>query len=426
MAVSSRQRSLWRFSRHETLFALIVAAVTVWIATIVLVFGTQPLLGGDFVAFYTSGRFALRGDWAAQYDWPRLYALQSSLAPESSGYYYPQVYQPLAPALYAPFALVPFHAAFVAWLVFSTLVYSSLIALAANAWQRIPRTHTILAALVFPPFVAHQVLGQSTIWPMIGFVGGWWALTRGRPLTAGLILSLVAIKPHLGIALAIVLIANRSWRVIAGIALGCAAQAVSSLVVCGTAVVRTYLQTTLFVVRNPQLFEATDPRHLHALRTSLEQILPAGLAEIGWLLAVVLIAWMTIKAWQRTDDWTLRFATLLLATLLISPHVQTYDAILLAPATLWLTKWASENRRLSVIVGLAVLSIIFLTPTTRVAGVPLTIPLMLWILWESCRGQGMRSRGFGTPATASVTSHPVRRMPATDSRGLSNAGTNDE
>ena len=73
---------------------------------------------------------------------------------------------------------------------------------------------------------------------------------------------------------------------------------------------------------------------------------------------------------------------LLVATLLISPHLQTYDAILLAPAVLWLTQWAVQNHRPHVVVALAVLSVIFLTPATRIAGVPLTIPVMAWLLWE--------------------------------------------
>jgi hypothetical protein len=354
-------------------------------ATVTVVFMTQPVLGGDFMAFYTSGRLALRGDWTGQYDWPAFHGLQMSLVPDSSPYHYPQSYPPLVPALYAPFAMLSFRAAFVAWLVLSTLRYASLAAVAARGSKQIRPAHVVLAALVFPPFVAHQVLGQSTVWPLIGFVGGWWAMTAGRPLTAGAALSLIAIKPHLGIALAVVVLAMRLWRVVAGIALGCAVHAVLSVAVCGTSAVAAYIRTTITVLRNPGIIEAIDPRHLHALRTSLEHILPEGLAGAGWVVASSFFAWITLLVWRRTDDWALRFATLLLATLLISPHVQTYDAILLAPAVLWLADRALLGHRPHLIVELAVLSVIFLMPAAKVAGIPLTIPLMTWILWE-CRG----------------------------------------
>lgn len=391
MAASNRRRSVWRFSRRETLFALIVAVVAVWVATVVLVFGTQPLLGGDFIAFYTSGRLVLRGDWTGQYDWSAFHALQVSLVPDSSDYFYPQSYPPLVPALYAPFALLPFVRAVTAWLVFSSVLYSCAIAVAAIAWRQVPRMQIVLAGLLFPPFVAHQVLGQSSVWPMIGFVGGWWALLLGRPMLGGIVLSLVAIKPHLGIALAIVLIAMRQWRVVAGVTLGCTAQAVVSIVVCGATAVTAYVRTTIAVIRNPLLIEASDPRHLHALRTSLDRILPQQVALIGWLVASAVIAWVTVKVWQRSGDWALRFAALLLATMLISPHVQTYDAILLAPAVLWIAQWALANERKHMLLELAVLSVIFLMPRARIGSVPLTIPLMFWVLWEISRS-GARGR----------------------------------
>jgi hypothetical protein len=383
---------VWRFSRHETLFALIVAAVAVWIATVVVVLMTQPLLGGDFMQFYTFGKLAIRGEWARQYDWPSFHALQVSLVPESTEYDYPPSYPPLVPALYVPFAALPFGLAFVVWLVSSSVLYMCLVAVAARTWREIPRLHVMLGSLVFPPFVAHQVLGQSTIWPLLGFVGGWWALTYRRRLLGGIILSLVAIKPHLGIALAIVLLATRSWRVIAGIALGGGVQALLTLVICGADAIVAYVRTTLMVLRNPMLIDPTDPRHTHALRTSLERIAPHDLATAVWLAASTLIAWMTIRVWRRNQEWTVRMPTVLFATLLISPHVQTYDAIILAPAVVWLTPWALAVHRSSVVVGLVVLSIVFLMTSARMAGIPLTIPLMTWVLWE-CRRLGPGSVG---------------------------------
>jgi hypothetical protein len=381
----ARRRSFWRFTSHEIFFALIVAVITVWMTTFVVVLMRQPILGGDFMVFYTLGTLAERGDWAAQYDWREFHALQVTLFPPSADYSYPPTYPPLVPALYMGFARLPFESAFAAWLVFSTALYSGLAWLAASAWRHIPRAQIVLASLVFPPLVAHQVLGQSTVWPLTAFVVGWWTLTRGRPLLGGLALSLVAIKPHLGMALAVVLLATRSWRVIAGIGAGCAAQALLTVVVCGTGAVAAYVRTTLVVLRNPMLLDPSDPRHTHALRTSLERVVPVAAATSVWILVSGLVAVLTVLVWRRSQEWTLRFASLLLATLLISPHVQTYDAILLAPAALWLTGWAFQHHRTSVIVGLAALSIIFLTPFTRIAGVPLTIPLMIWLLWETSR-----------------------------------------
>jgi len=386
MAPSNRQRTMWRFSPHEIRFALIVAVVVVWIGTVAVVLMRQPIPGGDFMVFYSFGELGLRGEWARQYDWASFHALQVSLVPQSTEYTYPPTYPPLVPALYVPFAMLPFAAAVAAWLVSSTGLYICLVAIASQAWREASRLHLILASLVFPPFVAHQALGQSTIWPLIGFVGGWWALSRGRPLLAGIVFSLVAIKPHLGIALAIVVLATRSWRVIAGIGLGGGAQALLTLTICGPEAIAAYVRTTVLVLRNPMLIDPTDPRHTHALRTSIEPLVGSTPATIVWLAVSALAAWLTITVWQKSGEWTLCLAALLLATLLISPHVQTYDAVLLAPATLWIAHWALANDRKHMLLELAVLSVIFLIPWARIGSVPLTIPLMFWLLWEVSRG----------------------------------------
>jgi hypothetical protein len=239
--------------------------------------------------------------------------------------------------------------------------------------------------LLFPPFIAHQALGHSTLWPLIGFVGGWWALTYTRPAIAGVIFSLVAIKPHLGMALAIALLATRQWRTVGGIAIGLTLQACATVAICGTAAVAAYLNTTLRVLSDTGIINPTDSRFSHGLRTSLEAVLPHTLASAGWIMASATFGWLLVRAWRRSEDWTLRISTLLVATLLISPHVQAYDAILLAPAALWLSSWAVSNRQPAVLVVVVLLSAAFVVPVARLWGFPFTVPLMAWLLWQCQR-----------------------------------------
>jgi hypothetical protein len=364
-----------------------------------LVPARQPVLGGDFMVFYTFGTAARLGDWTIQYDWPAFHALQVSLIPQSDSHTYPPSYPPLVPALYGPFSLLPFPVAYAAWVVFSAGAYGSLMAIAARGCVLASQRHVLLACLLFPPFVAHEVVGQSTIWPLAGFVCGWWALTQSKPLAGGLMLSAVAIKPHLGMALAIVLLAMRLWRTVAGVLLGLTLQIGVTLAICGTDAVAAYLTTTLRVLRDISLIEPKDARFTHALRMSLESLLPHGVATAGWFIASGLFGWMVVRVWRHGEEWTLRMAALLLATLLISPHVQAYDAILLAPAALWLICWAVSARQPAVTVGVVVLSIAFVVPSARLWGIPLTLPLMAWLLWR-CQREVERSP---RPADSTVT-----------------------
>ena len=372
---------MWRFSDGEITVVLACALVAVWTTVIVLVPFRQPVLGGDFVQFYAFGAAARLGDWAIQYDWPAFHALQISLVPTSDSHFYPPAYPPLVPALYAPLSLLPFPVAYAVWVGFSTILYACLTALAVNAFPGAVRRHVLMGCFLFPPFLGHQALGQSTGWALTGVVGGWWALTQSKPFVAGLILSVVAIKPHLGMALAIVLLTMRLWRVVGGILLGLTFQAGVTVAVCGPEAVVVYVATTLRVLRDTTLIEPQDERFTHALRMTLESLLPHGVATVGWLAATALFGWLTVRVWRQREDWALRMAALLFATLLISPHIQAYDAILLAPATLWLGFWAASNRQPAVIAGLAVLAAAFVVPSARFVGIPMTIPLMGWLLW---------------------------------------------
>ena len=376
---------MWRFSPREITVALAFALVAVWSTLLVVVSFRQPVLGGDFMVFYTFGTAARLGEWALQYDWPAFHSLQISLIPTSDSIFYPPTYPPLVPVLFAPLSLLSFPAAYVAWTAVSTGLYCGAMTIAARGAPPMSRSHVLLGAMLFPPFIAHQALGQSTVWPLIGFVGGSWALLRCRPIVAGLILSVVAIKPHLGMAMAVVLLATRLWRVVGGILLGLALQAGVTVVVCGTTAVEAYLRITLRVLRDTTLINPVDDRHSHGLRIILESLVPHGIATLGWVLSSALFSWMLVRVWRDSGDWTLRMSALLLATLLISPHVQTYDAILLAPAALWLCRWAVSTWQPSVLVAVLVLSVAFVVPSARLWSIPLTLPLMAWLLWRCQR-----------------------------------------
>ena len=379
------RRSIWRLSSQETTVALAFAVAVTWISLVVLIPLRQPVLGGDFIEFYTLATAAREGNWSIAYDWPALHELQVSLVPGSDAYFYPPSYPPLVPVLYLPLTLLQFPLAYLIWVLLSTLLYCGLLVAVTGERHSVTPSQTLLAGLLFPPFIAHQALGQTTVWPLLGFVGGWYALSRSRPVVAGLILSIVAVKPHLGMALAVVLLSVRLWSVVVGITLGLTLQALATLWICGLETVSAYVITTLSVLGDSRLISPADGRFTHGLRTSLESVLPHYTATLAWLASSALFGWLLVKTWRRTEDWTLRFSTLLLATLLISPHVQAYDAILLAPVVFWLSAWAIPARHSAIVPVLLVLSAAFVVPFTRFWGIPLTIPLMAWLLWECQR-----------------------------------------
>src|SRR5207302_10697842 len=117
-----------------------------------------------------------------------------------------------------------------------------LLAFAAGAWLVLlrlgwppARRRIAVAATVLSPIAFLNVFqGQVSALVFLGFAGAWYLAGRGRPVWAGLLLTLVWIKPNLGLALPLVLVllepASR-WRLVLGfgggslIALGVAALA---------------------------------------------------------------------------------------------------------------------------------------------------------------------------------------------------------
>jgi hypothetical protein len=383
---------MWRFSTGETTLALVIAVVSLWSAFFVAARTYEPVLGGDFMVFYPFGTAARLGKWSLQYDWTAFHQLQVALIPSSESFWYPPAYPPIVAAIFAPFAYLPFEMGYAMWVTATMCTYAALMNVVAANANSLRRAHIILASLLFPPFVLHELQGQTTIVPLIGFIGGWWGLKQSRPLLAGCLLSLVAVKPHLGMALAAVLPLMGLWRTIGGIVLGGAAQAFLTFAICGPGATTAYITTTLRVLRDPSLIEP-DPASGHALRMSLDAMAPGHVASIGWLLASAAVIWLTVRTWRVHHDWRLRISTLLLSTLLVSPHVQAYDAILLAPATFWLGEWALASRQRPTLLGLVALSALFVAPWARIWTIPLTLPVLVWLLWR-CQRQPLLQSQF--------------------------------
>jgi hypothetical protein len=369
---------------HEAVIGLTVAAASVWIVLVTTFLPRQPIPGGDFMQFYTMGATVLAGDWALQYDWPALHELQIRLVPGSEDYTYGPAYPPLVAAFYAPFSTLPFRAAYAAWAIAASAAYALMIWLAARACEYLPRRAALPAALLFPPFIALILTGQTTLLPLAGFVLGWFALERDRPALAGAALALVALKPNFGIALAFVLVLSASWRVVLGVAAGSVGLAATTWLLGGGDAIAAWWTTTMRLAADPAVVEPVDARHTHALRMTLEAVVSPHTALVIWLVVGAGAIALAVRSWRSAGSPALRVAALLFATVIVSPHVLAYDAVLLAPACVWLADRGLRLGRPGIVWGVLLLAVLFVVPYGRVLGVPLTVPLGLWLI-SRCR-----------------------------------------
>jgi len=213
--------------------------------------------------------------------------------------------------------------------------------------------------------------------------GGGLALLRSRPLGAGVLLGLLAYKPHLGILLPAALLAGGHRRAFAAATATVLALAAGSWLAFGADVWRAFFASTDFTTsvvleaggtawhKQQSLFA-----WVRTLGGSVGLAYAAQLALAAGCLAAV--AWL----WRSRAAFALQAAGLAAAALLATPYAYDYDLLLLAPGIAFLGVHVrgagfQHGER-------AVFAFVFLAPLfARVvaARVPVPLGLLALLLW---------------------------------------------
>jgi hypothetical protein len=186
-------------------------------------------LGTDFLAFWSAARLAIAGHAAGAWTLAHVYAVERAAVatdPGPSSFLYPPPFLLVC----WPFGLLPYFAAWVAW-----------VAATGAAWLAVARLWLggapgwLATALAFPAIAIEVANGQNGFLTAALLGGGLWLIDR-RPWLAGLLLGALVVKPQLALALPVLVLAGGRWRVgIAGVA-SAAALSLASLAAFGPGV----------------------------------------------------------------------------------------------------------------------------------------------------------------------------------------------
>jgi hypothetical protein len=136
------------------------------------------------------------------------------------------------------------------------------------------------------------------------------------------------------VAAAIVFVGVGAWRVVAGAAISSALQMLIGALYYGFAPVQRWIVTLANVRSNLTLLEPR-PYQTHSLRTFWSMLVPwTSVAEFLYVTTAIVILGLATLLWRRSAPLSLRFSALLLATVLIAPHLTVYDLVILAPVFL--------------------------------------------------------------------------------------------
>jgi alpha-1,2-mannosyltransferase len=352
--------------------------------------------GTDHIAFYVMGSLARDGRMDALYD-PQA-NLDEGRRRIDRGldlYMAHPNYGPQIAVAFAPLAALPFSLSLTIFLAFTALCYALSVWL---VWRELPALRgdarlVALLAAASPLFLALFRYAQLSAISLLFWSLAFVAFRRQRSFAAGLAIGCLAFKPQMGIVIAIALLAARDWRAVAGASVTAVGQLAFAWLVAGSAAMLAYFHVLWTLLLNPALVQAF-PSEVHSVRGFAQLLIPSpAIVSALSLVALAIAVVAAVRTWRSAAPLELRWAMVMLLTLLGSPHLLTYDLLLLTLPLLVLADWAVRNHAhpRQPLVALLLVGL-YLSPFSshlaRLTHVQLSVLAMAavaWCVYDVCR-----------------------------------------
>jgi len=394
VSVSSTWFTARRLRAQALALAICLWGVYGWVvATPTLRDRNHLIKGTDFSHFYTLGSLALSHRGYALYDMSAQTQLLGERVPEAALTTYLPLYGPQVSLLFAPFALLPYPAALAAWWLLTTVIYAICVRAIWETCSNLSQygRTVALAALAYPAFFHLIAWGQTSALALACFTSAYLLIRRERWFAAGLALGCLAFKPQLGLAVGCIFVLAGSWKVISGVLLAGGAQILIGWMYYGTQAMREYVDHTMQI---PQVMGLLEPRiyQTHSLRTFWQMLIKWPNLALGlYVVSAIAVIGLTLRCWRSSLPLELRYSALLLATVLVSPHLTVYDLVILTPALLLTANWLMANpdnpsHRQIAILCYFVYLLPLIGPLAQWSRVQLSVVAMaglLWMLWKA-------------------------------------------
>ncbi len=356
--------------------------------------------GGDFLQEWIGGYLVRTGQAARLYDGPFVRRLQHDA--DLIGFdwnedrYLPMVYPPFYYAAVSPLSLLPMPAAALVWAAIVLLfLVATQVLLARTLAAPAGRTAWLWpCAVLFAPLLENLTSNQKATVLLFLFAATYVLLRRGRSFAAGAVFGLLAFKPQLAILIGVAMVWKRQWRFVAGAAATVLALVLISLAM-GIDACRDYLAFSTstadyLLTAGYDLAKAHcwyGFFHLAIGGASDATIRWASLAAVAATVGVV-VRLMSGPLQPKSNRFVAQYSGLVVASLLVSPHLLTYDlTVLLLPAVLLGLELGAQGairapiaRRIAAAVIVLLLACNVSTPLARACGIQLSVLAMFGLL----------------------------------------------
>jgi Glycosyltransferase family 87 len=383
----------------------ILLAVCMWSAVAVdfAVPGMMDRAGNikfqDFLQFYVAGKQIAQGNESRLYDPQILLREMEVLVGHPTDVRLPTVYGPQVGLFFSPFSRFSFLNAARLWVLISVALYFLCSYLLWRVCPALQSSRGLIALLVlaFPPFFHFVVRGQICALLLVCFVGALYAFRAGHDWLGGFCLGSLVFKPQFLIAIGIIFLAARAGQALIGFALAIFAQLGFTWAFFGFGVMHRYIGILLRIGHFMAIVEpGPSLAQMHSLRSFWWLLVPwPALAWSLYLLSCAAVLTFAVACWRSPGPLPLRYSALILAAILVNPHLFVYDLLVLAPALFLLADWSLQNPvhpaapALRVFLYLAYLLPLFgpLALWTRLQLSVLAFVALQWLLWQILREQ---------------------------------------
>lgn len=330
-ATTTRKPALLKFAAHVWL--ALWPTVCLIMLSMELRFGWTDGIGHpfgeDFINFWSAAYLALHGHILTAYDFAAFHHFHTRLVGyEMNLYHYS--YPPVMALVTLPFGLLPYPAAWLVWQVGGWLAF-------ALCLRKVTPGNWLLLSLAWPALYVNTISGQNGCW--IAAITGWGLLLlqSHRCFAAGLVFSLLMIKPQLAWLFPIALLSGREWKALTGMIVGAVCLFLATLAAYGPTAWYAWHERVGILRR---IILENGGGVMHRMMSVFVFVRHAGggltLAYAAQAIASLIAASLVVLIWRKTATTQYAFrwraATLIFAMLAGSLYVTDYDCIILAMA----------------------------------------------------------------------------------------------
>ncbi len=264
-------------------------------------------------------------------------------------------------------------------LPWSLLMLGLLIASVRVLWKLFgpPGSHFDWIGYCFPPALFCVILGQTSILMLFGLVL-FLRLHKTSPFAAGAALWFCALKPHLFLPFAAVLLAwifvSRCYRILAG---GLAAMATSCIIT--TLIDPAAWAQYAYYVRTSVLMREFTPCLGDVLRDSIK---PSA-EWLAFVPAAFGCIWALVYFWPRrySWDWLENGSPLMLVSIFVAPFGWIFDQSLAIPAILYAVSRGLSGTLLAILALIYILIEIQIVSPFGLHSAAYLWPAPAWLIW---------------------------------------------